>query len=156
MVAGLDRVPGFQGFVRESAFPLRELPPAAGQWSVGGHAENARSYAPAYFDGSFTVRRRRPFLRRRLSTSRPHFVDMRKRNPCLRILFLFRGLYVGFPIPAPDSHKHVASKGAKPIPLFDIDQAKPRLLAFASVDLSTSPSYVRSPFLTAPIDTFRC
>ena len=32
-----------------------------------------------------TVRRLRPFARRRLSTSRPFFVLMRTRNPCVRL-----------------------------------------------------------------------
>jgi hypothetical protein len=57
-----------------------------------------KDHAAAYFDGSFTVRRLRPFLRRRLRTSRPHFVSIRVRNPCLRIRRLFRGRYVGLPI----------------------------------------------------------
>ena len=57
-----------------------------------------KDHAAAYFDGSFTVRRLRPFLRRLLSTSRPHFVSIRVRNPCLRIRRLFRGRYVGLPI----------------------------------------------------------
>lgn len=54
--------------------------------------------APAYFEGSLTVRLLRPFLRRRLSTARPHLVDMRSLKPCLRMRRLLRGLYVGFPI----------------------------------------------------------
>lgn len=57
-----------------------------------------KDHAAAYFDGSFTVRRLRPFLRRLLRTSRPHFVSIRVRNPCLRIRRLFRGRYVGLPI----------------------------------------------------------
>lgn len=57
-----------------------------------------KDHAAAYFDGSFTVRRLRPFLRRRLRTSRPHLVSIRVRNPCLRIRRLFRGRYVGLPI----------------------------------------------------------
>jgi len=37
--------------------------------------------APAYFEGSWTVSCFRPFLRRRLSTSRPQRVAIRSRNP---------------------------------------------------------------------------
>lgn len=57
-----------------------------------------KDHAAAYFDGSFTVSRLRPFLRRRLSTSRPHRVSIRARNPCLRMRRLLRGRYVGLPI----------------------------------------------------------
>lgn len=55
-------------------------------------------YAPAYFVGSLTVSRLRPFFRRRLSTSLPHLSDILVRNPCVLIRRLFRGLYVGLPI----------------------------------------------------------
>lgn len=48
------------------------------------------------FDGIETVSRFRPFLRRRDSTSRPHRVAMRARNPCLAIRRLLRGRYDGF------------------------------------------------------------
>ena len=57
-----------------------------------------RHQAPAYLSGSRTVRRLRPFLRRRLSTSRPQRVSMRVRNPCVRTRRLLRGRYVGLPI----------------------------------------------------------
>ena len=138
MAAGRSRAHEFRVFDRGSAFPLRELPPTQALWSGGECAENARSYAPAYFDGSFTVRRLRPFLRRRLSTSRPHFVDMRRRNPCLRILFLFLGLYVGFPITTPGGPEISSIEAAKPIHISEIVQVSPYLLAVTSVDLSTS------------------
>lgn len=49
-----------------------------------------RQAAPC-LEGSLTVSRRRPFLRRRLSTSRPQRVFMRARKPCLRMRRLFRG-----------------------------------------------------------------
>ena len=55
-------------------------------------------YAAAYFVGSLTVNRCRPFLRRRLRTALPHLVSMRVRNPWVRIRRLFRGRYVGLPI----------------------------------------------------------
>lgn len=55
-------------------------------------------HAAAYFEGSFTTRRFRPFFRRRLSTSRPQRVSIRARNPCFRMRRLFRGRYVGLPI----------------------------------------------------------
>lgn len=51
---------------------------------------------PPCFDGSETVSRLRPFLRRRESTARPHRVAIRARNPCLLIRRLLRGRYDGF------------------------------------------------------------
>ena len=38
-----------------------------------------------YFEGTETLRRLRPFARRRLSTKRPEVVDIRLRKPCLRV-----------------------------------------------------------------------
>jgi hypothetical protein len=51
---------------------------------------------PPCFDGSETVSRLRPFLRRRERTARPHRVAMRARKPCLLIRRLLRGRYDGF------------------------------------------------------------
>jgi hypothetical protein len=51
---------------------------------------------PPCFEGNDTVRRLRPFLRRRESTARPQRVAIRARNPCLLIRRLFRGRYDGF------------------------------------------------------------
>jgi hypothetical protein len=51
---------------------------------------------PPCFDGKETVRRLRPFLRRRERTARPHRVAIRARNPCLVMRRLFRGRYDGF------------------------------------------------------------
>ena len=51
---------------------------------------------PPCFEGSETVRRFRPSLRRRESTARPQRVAIRARNPCLLIRRLFRGRYDGF------------------------------------------------------------
>ena len=51
---------------------------------------------PPCFDGSETVRRFRPFLRRRDSTARPQREAMRARNPCLLMRRLLRGRYDGF------------------------------------------------------------
>ncbi len=47
------------------------------------------------FDGIETVRRFRPFFRRRDRTSRPQRSAIRARKPCLAIRFLLRGRYVG-------------------------------------------------------------
>jgi hypothetical protein len=41
--------------------------------------------------GPQTVNRFRPFARRRLMTSRPAFVDMRSRKPCVRFRFKLLG-----------------------------------------------------------------
>src|SRR5919108_1414787 len=46
-------------------------------------------------EGERTVRRLRPFLRRRDSVARPQTVFMRARNPCLLMRRRFRGRYVG-------------------------------------------------------------
>jgi hypothetical protein len=51
---------------------------------------------PPCFDGSETVSRFRPFLRRRESTARPQRDAIRARNPCLLIRRLLRGRYDGF------------------------------------------------------------
>ena len=53
-----------------------------------------RQAAPC-LEGILTVNCRRPFLRRRLRTARPHRVFIRARKPCLRMRRLFRGWYVG-------------------------------------------------------------
>ena len=62
------------------------------------NAPRSPAYATPYLLGSLTVSILRPFFRRRLSTSRPHFVAIRVLNPCVRIRRLLRGLYVGLPI----------------------------------------------------------
>ena len=51
-----------------------------------------------YLDGICTEMRLRPFRRRRLKVSRPHFVSIRARKPCLRIRRVLRGRYVGLPM----------------------------------------------------------
>ena len=62
-----------------------------GAWQARrGHQE------PPCFDGNDTVKRLRPFFRRRESTARPQRVAIRARNPCLLIRRLFRGRYDGF------------------------------------------------------------
>ena len=66
--------------------------------SDAGREESRRPYMPAYLEGNWTVSRLRPFLRRRLKTSRPHLVAIRNLNPCVRIRRLLRGRYVGLPI----------------------------------------------------------
>src|SRR5688572_268249 len=59
--------------------------------SAGSCEESQAVYAPAYFVGSWTVSRLRPFLRRRLRTSRPHLVAIRNLKPCVRMRRLLRG-----------------------------------------------------------------
>jgi len=58
--------------------------------------------APAYFEGRRTVSCFRPFLRRRLRTSRPQRVAIRSRKPWVRIRRLLRGRYVGLPMTTPN------------------------------------------------------
>ncbi len=50
---------------------------------------------PPCFEGTFTVRRLRPFFRRRDNTSRPHRSAIRARKPCLFRRLRLRGRYVG-------------------------------------------------------------
>src|SRR5690606_3671131 len=52
----------------------------------------------AYFEPVATVRRLRPFFRRRLIAARPPAVLIRARNPCLFFRFRLRGRYVGLPM----------------------------------------------------------
>jgi hypothetical protein len=66
--------------------------------SAAGCEESQGAYTPAYLEGNWTVSRLRPFFRRRLRTSRPHFVAIRNLKPCVRIRRLLRGRYVGLPI----------------------------------------------------------
>jgi hypothetical protein len=58
---------------------------------VGPRKARRRRQEPPCFDGSETVSRFRPFLRRRESTARPHRVAIRARNPCLLMRRLLRG-----------------------------------------------------------------
>lgn len=67
-------------------------------------ADTRTHYAPAYFEGSLTVKILRPFFRRLLKIARPHFVAIRVRNPCLRMRRLFLGRYVGFPMISPNDN----------------------------------------------------
>jgi hypothetical protein len=117
---------------------------AAGQ-PVASRKNRAGGYSPpAYFDGSRTVRRFRPFFRRRLKTSRPQRVDMRVRKPCVRIRRLFRGRYVGFPMatearlrPSPaQSERRAARRRHRPY--------RERRLRFPRTTLP-SPSRSRAP-----------
>ena len=59
-------------------------------------AQSLRGQPPWCFDPMRTVSCFRPFLRRRESTSRPHRVAMRVRNPCLLMRLRLRGRYEGF------------------------------------------------------------
>jgi hypothetical protein len=62
----------------------------AGEPVGSGQARRTRQEPPC-FDGSDTVSRLRPFLRRRERTARPQRVAIRARNPCLLIRRLLRG-----------------------------------------------------------------
>ena len=48
-------------------------------------ATNALSWSESQGYSLLTVRRLRPFARRRFSTSRPFFVAIRTKNPCVRL-----------------------------------------------------------------------
>jgi hypothetical protein len=48
-------------------------------------ATNALGWSESQGYSLLTVRRLRPFARRRFSTSRPFFVAIRTRNPCVRL-----------------------------------------------------------------------
>jgi hypothetical protein len=66
---------------------------------------------PPCLDGSDTVSRLRPFLRRRERTARPQRVAIRARNPCRLIRRLFRGRYDGFiTSPPPSEPRKLAGK----------------------------------------------
>lgn len=75
-------------------YPLEFLPLAdpAGLAEALGHAEG---FFWPYEDD--TVNRLRPFARRRFRTSRPFFVLIRTRNPCVRFRRLIFGWNVRFP-----------------------------------------------------------
>lgn len=92
-------------------------------------------YAPAYFVGSFTVSRLRPFFRRRLSTSLPHLSDIRVRKPCVLIRRLFRGLYVGLPI---NPYSHFWKFGS---------------LKYKSLKLTSTRRYIKSSGSGTPLAT---
>ena len=112
-----------------------------------------KTHATAYFEGSFTVRRCRPFFLRRLRTARPHRVDMRVRNPCVRIRRLFRGRYVGFPITNASPERLSSDyKRAKDRPLTIECQQLRRCLQSREIDFSTARAYVGRPHLSTRDD----
>src|SRR5688500_16180437 len=77
---------------RFASASLYVLPTPDQPLSSAGSCEESRAvYAPAYFVGNWTVSRLRPFLRRRLRTSRPHLVAIRNLKPCVRMRRLLRG-----------------------------------------------------------------
>ena len=83
--------------IRSAALPLcHDCAKFSSARQAGRLGQPFRCHPPWCLDPVRTVRLLRPFLRRRLSVSRPHRVAMRARNPCLLIRFLFRGRYVGF------------------------------------------------------------
>jgi hypothetical protein len=63
----------------------------------GSDDEPSATIRPAF--ASQTVRRLRPLARRRFSTARPAFVDMRTRNPCVFFRLRLFGWYVRFTAP---------------------------------------------------------
>src|SRR3989449_8552025 len=73
--------------------------PAGCQLRAAGEAHAARKplcrYRLRCLDGRRTVRRLRPFFRRRDRTARPHTSFIRARNPCLLMRRRLRGRYVG-------------------------------------------------------------
>src|SRR2546422_5586169 len=73
--------------------------PAGGELRAARDAHAARvpfaRYRLRCLDGIRTVRRLRPFLRRRESVARPQTVFIRARNPCLLMRRRLRGRYVG-------------------------------------------------------------
>jgi hypothetical protein len=84
---------------------LKAMAPAMGEAAanigrarepVGSREARRWRQEPPCFDGSDTVSRFRPFLRRRERTARPQRVAIRARNPCLLTRRLFRGRYDGF------------------------------------------------------------
>ena len=78
----------------EAATPaLREAAANVGgaREPMGSRKARRRRQEPPCFDGSDTVSRFRPFLRRRESTARPHRVAIRARKPCLLMRRLLRG-----------------------------------------------------------------
>lgn len=94
---------------RRRIYPVNVEPRAAATPAIGQHpaevgtvAQPARATEPlgagqtrACFEAMVTVRRFRPFFRRRDSTARPQRSAIRFRNPCRAIRRLFRGRYVG-------------------------------------------------------------
>ena len=94
--------------------------------SAAGCEESRGSYAPAYLEGNWTVSRLRPFLRRRLRTSRPHLVAIRNLKPCVRIRRLLRGRYVGLPITGLQKPIKILSRADKTIPALKIGQVTQR------------------------------
>jgi hypothetical protein len=77
---------------RFASASLYALPTQDRPLSLAASCEESRvAYAPAYFVGNWTVSRLRPFLRRRLRTSRPHLVAIRNLKPCVRMRRLLRG-----------------------------------------------------------------
>lgn len=98
MNANGKRVRGARDAPVEPASHFSKHPGDQRSWLGEISSNREMLYAPAYFVGSFTVSRLRPFFRRRLSTSLPHLSDIRVRNPWVFIRRLFRGLYVGLPI----------------------------------------------------------
>src|SRR5216683_7728628 len=66
-------------------------------WQIGPYAFVRRGELARSAHSLLTVRRLRPFARRRLRTRRPFFVLMRTRNPCVRLRWRVLGWNVRFP-----------------------------------------------------------
>jgi hypothetical protein len=54
----------------------------------------AERHSPRYFLPAETARRFRPLSRRRFKTALPALVELRRRNPCVRLRLTFDGWYV--------------------------------------------------------------
>jgi len=54
----------------------------------------AQRHSPGYFLPAETARRFRPLSRRRFKTALPALVELRRRNPCVRLRLTFDGWYV--------------------------------------------------------------
>src|SRR5262245_13585310 len=85
--------------LRASTVGLMTRFPARGELCTARDPSTARVPLARYrlrcLDGERTVRRLRPFLRRRDSVARPQTVFIRARNPCLLMRRRFLGRYVG-------------------------------------------------------------
>jgi hypothetical protein len=83
------------GQIEMRCAPAAACFPAAGELRAAREAGTARvplvRYRLRFLDGMRTVRRLRPFLRRRDSVARPQTVFIRARNPCLLTRFRLRG-----------------------------------------------------------------
>ena len=119
------QIPGLRD-TRFASASLHVVPTPDRPLSLAAGYGESRAYAPAYLEGNWTVSRLRPFLRRRLRTSRPHLVAIRSLKPCVRIRRLLRGRYVGLPITGLQKPIKILSRADKTIPALKIGQVTQR------------------------------